>query len=360
MATISLCMIVKNEEAVIERILRIMKDIADEIIIADTGSEDRTKEIAYKYTTNVFDFIWCDDFSAARNFVWNKAKMDYRMWLDADDIITEKWQKELKKLKATIDMNTDVVMMKYVTGFDENNEPNFFYYRERLIKNSPKYIWEGKVHEAIVPNGNVIYSDIEIEHRKEKKDNSNRNLKIYENIFKRGEKADPRSKFYYGRELYYNGKYNEAEKVLIDFLSEGEGWIENNIDACLHLSYCYEKLGIYEKRIGALFYSFCFDVPRAEICCEAGRAFMEKEEYKRAVYWYKEALKAEYDEYSGGFVQKDFYDYVPFIQLCVCYDKLGDYKKAFEYHKLSKKVKPKSEAVKYNEKYFNKLFENNA
>lgn len=357
MATISLCMIVKNEEAVLERILEIMKDIADEIIIADTGSEDGTKDIAYRYTSNVFDFEWCDDFSAARNFVWDKAKMDYRMWLDADDVIREKWQKELKELKENIDMSTDVVMMKYVTGFDEGGDPSFFCYRERLIKNKSGYRWKGKVHEAVEPHGNVIYSDIEIEHRKIKEGYRDRNIKIYENMIKRGERLEPRDKFYYGRELYYNGRYEEGERVLIDFLREGKGWTENNIDACLQLSYCYEKTGEYEKRMKVLFYSFYFDMPRAEICCEVGRAFMEKEEYEKAVYWYGQALRTKYDEHSGGFVQKDFYDYIPAIQLCVCYDRMGEYEKAFEYHMISKKIKPEAEEVKFNEKYFKEFKE---
>ncbi len=355
MATISLCMIVKNEEAVLGRILEIMKDIADEILIADTGSTDGTKNVAYRYTSKVFDFEWCDDFSAARNFVWDKAKMDYRMWLDADDIISEKWQEKLKELKENIDMSTDIVMMKYVTGFDEEDNPSFFCCRERLIKNSAGYRWKGKVHEAVELHGNIVHSDIEIEHRKIKEEYSDRNLKIYESMIKRNEVFEPRDKFYYGRELYYNGKYKEGKKVLIDFLKEGNGWIENNIDACRYISYCYEIKGKFKERMKALFYSFYFDIPRGEICCEIGRAFMEKEEYEKAVYWYNQAIKAKYNEYSGAFVNKDFYDYIPAVQLCVCYDRMGDYKKAFEYHKISKMIKPDTEEVKFNDKYFESM-----
>lgn len=67
MATVSLCMIVKNEEKVLGRCLDSAKEIADEIIIVDTGSTDRTKEIAAEYTEKIYDFEWNDDFSAARN-----------------------------------------------------------------------------------------------------------------------------------------------------------------------------------------------------------------------------------------------------------------------------------------------------
>ena len=68
MAAVSLCMIVRDEEDVLGRCLDSVKDAVDEIIIIDTGSEDRTKETALKYTQNVYDFPWRDDFSAARNF----------------------------------------------------------------------------------------------------------------------------------------------------------------------------------------------------------------------------------------------------------------------------------------------------
>ena len=79
MITISLCMIVKNEEAVLARCLESVKDVVDEIIIVDTGSTDKTKQIAYRYTQNVYDFEWIDDFSAARNYSFSKATKDYQM-----------------------------------------------------------------------------------------------------------------------------------------------------------------------------------------------------------------------------------------------------------------------------------------
>ena len=72
-------MIVKNEEEVLARCLDCVLQFADEIIIVDTGSSDKTKEIASKYTDKVYDFEWCDDFSKARNYAFSKATMDYVM-----------------------------------------------------------------------------------------------------------------------------------------------------------------------------------------------------------------------------------------------------------------------------------------
>lgn len=74
MITISLCMIVKNEERVLKRCLDSVRDLVDEIIIVDTGSTDATKRIAAGYTDKIYDLTWNDDFSAARNLHFPKLR----------------------------------------------------------------------------------------------------------------------------------------------------------------------------------------------------------------------------------------------------------------------------------------------
>ena len=85
--TVSLCMIVKNEEKILARCLDSIGDLADEIIIVDTGSRDRTKEIAARYTDKIYDFQWIRDFAAARNFAFSKAACDYIYSADADEVL---------------------------------------------------------------------------------------------------------------------------------------------------------------------------------------------------------------------------------------------------------------------------------
>lgn len=350
--TISLCMIVKNEEAVLERLLKIMSEVVDQIVIMDTGSTDRTKEIAARYTQEVYDFPWTDDFAAARNAACEKAKMDYWMWMDADDVMDQEHAGRLKKLKETLDPSVDVVMMKYATGFDANGRTSFSYYRERLLKNRKGFLWQGRVHEAVTPAGNILYSDIEVQHRKIGQGDKDRNLRIYETILKEGNTLEPRHQFYYARELYYHGRYSDAIQVFGAFLQEPEGWVENKIDACLHMALCEELLGNDEKSMEALLKSFCFDTPRGEICCELGRLKLKKARFREAAYWYTQALEAQPPEQTGAFVQKDCYGFLPAIQLCVCYDHLGDYRRAWYYHLKAQKLKPEHPSVKQNQTYF--------
>ena len=121
MIRLSLCMIVKNEEAVLTRVLASAIQFADEILVADTGSTDRTVEIARQYTKHIYHYPWNDDFAAARNFICEKVSTEYWMWLDADDIVPAESITAILKLKETLSKSPqpDVVMMKYVAGFCE-------------------------------------------------------------------------------------------------------------------------------------------------------------------------------------------------------------------------------------------------
>ncbi|MDE6844704.1 MAG: glycosyltransferase [Lachnospiraceae bacterium] len=355
MPTISLCMILKNEEMYIARCLDSVADLVDEIIIVDTGSTDRTVEIVSDYTSKVYTYAWTDDFSDARNYSFSKASMEYCMWMDADDVLEKTEKDEFMRLKQSLPADTDIVMMKYHTAFDEAGMPSFSYFRERWIRNSSEYRWVGAVHEVIPPNGNVIYSDIAICHRKTGAGDPDRNLKIYQKMLANGKALEPRQQYYYGRELYYHKQYEEAVSVFEQFLLSPEGWIENKIEACSICANCYYQMGQEESALNTLLRSMSFDLPRAELCCDIGKHFLEHGNYHSAVYWYKIALDTTKNEYSGGFVLPDCYDYIPLLQLCVCYDKMGDRQKAEEYNERAGACKPYSKAYLYNKQYFDNL-----
>ncbi len=355
MPTISLCMIVKNEEMHIARCLDSIAALVDEIIIVDTGSTDRTVEIVSDYTSKVYSFPWKDDFSEARNYSFSKATMDYCMWLDADDVLEETEQDRFLALKQSLSPGTDMVMMKYHTSFDEAGRPSFSYFRERWIRNCAQFRWVGAVHEVIPPDGSILYSDIAVCHRKQNAGDPDRNLKIYQKLIADGKNLEPRHQYYYGRELYYHGQYQEAAAVLEHFLLEPEGWIENKIEACSVCAGCYYQMEQEQSALLTLLRSLSFDIPRAELCCEIGKHFLEHGNLRNAVYWYETALNTPKNESSGGFILPDCYDYIPLLQLCVCHDRLGDRQKAAEYNERAGLCKPCSPAYLYNKQYFESL-----
>ena len=353
MVKVSLCMIVRDEESVLGRCLESIKDVVDEIIVVDTGSVDKTREVAAGYTDRIYDFPWCDDFSAARNFAFSKGTGEYLMWLDADDVFPAAEKRGFFDLKEALEKHPwDVVMMVYDVGFDENGKVSFSYYRERLIRNCPQAKWEGCVHEVIPPFGEVQYVNIHFEHRKEGKAYSDRNLKIYEKMLSDGEKLEPREQFYYGRECFYHRKYEQAVEVFSLFLKEPEAWLENKLEAVRFLSYSLEAQGKKEAAFDVLLQGMKLAPPTGEHCCDIGRYFFEKEEWETAVFWYENALRAEKRTEKGAFVQEECYGYIPCIQLCVCYDRLGEVERAKMYNEMAGVLNPVSEAVRKNRQYF--------
>ncbi|HIR28573.1 MAG TPA: glycosyltransferase family 2 protein [Candidatus Choladousia intestinigallinarum] len=351
MSTISLCMIVKNEEEVLGRCLECMKELVDEIVIVDTGSEDATKEIASAYTNQVYDFAWEDDFSKARNFALAKGKGEYLMWMDADDVIGEQYKDDFLKMKESLG-EADIIMMPYVTQFDLQGKPAFVYDRERIFKNHSGFRFQGRVHEAVTPAGKIQREGIPVEHRKTKPGDQDRNLRIYEKMREEGKSFNGRELYYYGRELLAHRQYQKGEKIFREFLGREDGWEENKIDAARQLAFCCYGLGDEDGALEALLKSFLYDVPRGEICCDLGRHFMDRGRYRQAAFWYQRALTAEKQQASGAFVQEECYDYLPAISLCVCYDRMGDIKTAEKYNELAGAFWPDSPSYHYNKEYF--------
>lgn len=352
MAELSLCMIVRNEEEVIARCLECASGIFDEIVIADTGSTDSTKEICARFAAKVYDFKWTDDFSAARNFAFSKATKQYVMWLDADDVLTAENAARLKELKETLG-EEDTVMCKYVTARTPDGSPAFAYYRERIFRRTSAPEWKGFVHECVAPIGKTVYSDVEIDHAKVKATDPRRNLEIYQKKISDGAKLDGRDKFYYGRELYYNKLYPEAVCILENYLSGDSVWSVNAVEACSVLSDCYSAVGDDKRAVDALCRSFRYGSPRAETVCKLGSLFRGKDD-KQAAFWYQSALNCESDLAAGGFCEPDCTDFIPYVELSCCYYRLGDLPRAKKYHELAKSIRPSHPSVLYNEQYFSK------
>lgn len=162
---ISLCMIVKDEEVNLAACLRPVVDLFEEIILVDTGSTDRTREIATDFGAKVFDFPWNDSFADARNESLRHATGDWIFWLDADDRLDVKTYHELMDLFHDLPAKDKVayVMPCHCTGTEEMT------CHVRLFRNQPDLFWCYRAHEQILPalehlDTELIWTDITIEH----------------------------------------------------------------------------------------------------------------------------------------------------------------------------------------------------
>lgn len=349
MATISLCMIVKDEEATLSRCLDSVCDIVDEIIIVDTGSCDQTINIAKQYTNLVKSFTWNHDFSQARNFSFSFASKDFIMWLDADDVILESDRAKLISLKKNLSLSTDVIVMKYDMCQRDGSSIYSTFLRERIIRRECGFKWCDPVHERIEFYGEVIYSDISITHKK-LKERDNRNLLIFNNYISEGNKLSGKGIFYFARELFTDGQLDKAKGYYEQFLlaDHSDNMLTHHIDALIDLSNCYYYQGDREKALQILLDGFKVAPGRAEIICRLGQFYKEQEEYEKAIQWFVLASSSKKPSISWHPIRHQYWDYIPYNELVSCYYKLGYIDKAIYYNEKASETNPDSSIVLNN------------
>ena len=336
-------MIVKNEEKNLRKCLSSIKDVVDEIIIVDTGSSDSTIEIAKKYTNKVYHFDWINDFAAARNYSLSFATKDYIMWLDADDYIKKSQKEKLQQLKQSND-NADMYYFLY--DFNDSFQP---FYRERLFLRNMNYKFKGKIHEAIIPSGNIKYVDIIINQQNIEKKLTRRNIDIFESL--KDDEFTSRDYYYYAKELLRHNETEKAITYLNTFINLKNTYYEDKIDALYLLGNLYSTRKNYNLALETYFKSFNVTLPRPNILCEIANVYFINGFYNEAIYYYKLALESR-NIPNTTFIHKDYLGYIPSLQLCVCYDKLKDYKTANKYNELAYKYKKNKEIYQFNKKYF--------
>ena len=333
MATISLCMIVKNEEKVLERCLECVKDIVDEMIIVDTGSTDATKEIARKYTDKIYDYQWQNDFAAARNFSFSKASMDYIYVADADEIIDEENRRRFKLLKQALLPEVEIVQMKYCNQLEYGSVYNFdTEYRGKLYKRLRTFQWIDPIHETVNVDPIVFDSDVEIIHKPLEK-HDRRDFAAFAAILQRGEKFSKKLLDMYAKELFIAGKPEDffgAEKFFKVALKEERSLEEYKVADCVLAKIAFLREDWED------FFTACLnevaDNPPAEICTLLGEYYRKKENWEEAVMWYLNAIHEQECILNIQYSKK-----IPTEGIAECYEKLGLTVEAREYRELLKK-----------------------
>jgi glycosyltransferase involved in cell wall biosynthesis/Flp pilus assembly protein TadD len=167
--SVSLCLIVKNEEQNLPACLASAADLVGEVIVVDTGSTDRTREIAQSFGATVFEFPWVDNFAAARNECLRHATGEWIFWLDADDRVDEADRTRLKSLFASLSEEKVAYVMKCLCLPGAATATATVVDHVRLFRNHPAIRWEHRVHEQILPalrrqGHRVQWSDVVIQH----------------------------------------------------------------------------------------------------------------------------------------------------------------------------------------------------
>jgi tetratricopeptide (TPR) repeat protein len=217
---ISLCMIVKDEEEMLPRSLEAVQPAVDEIIVVDTGSTDRTVEIAESFGATILHHEWTGDFSAARNVSIDAASGDWILWLDADEVLVAEDREKLRKLAGQTWREAFYLVETNFTG-DIEDGTAVTHNALRLFRNRPEYRFSGRLHEQMAHNlpgylaERVGHTQVRIEHYgylgvvRESKDKARRNLELLEKQSAEG--VDTAfHKFNLGSEYLALGEYEKA------------------------------------------------------------------------------------------------------------------------------------------------------
>ncbi len=339
---LSVCMITKNEEEFLSRSLASVREIADEIIVADTGSDDDTVLIARQYGAKVYPVKWRGSFSAARNFSISKATGDWILLLDADEVLERADIPKLLDLMGSTGADgCNFTVLNYM-GREESGLytlHNAF----RLLRNNGLYRFAGAIHEQIgrkdgqpAASGTFVNTDIRLHHygyledvvrRKEKR---KRNLPLLQKELK----ADPENPF-----LIFNlaNDYmacSEHEKALALF-DKAYARMDTAQAYAPHLVYrravTLYTLGRYapaEKAAqeGLALYPACADLEFL-----LGTIYGEWGHYTLAIDSFNRCLSMPKPPAMFSFMQ-DTTTLRPLLALGDLYFRLGDYARAFEHY----------------------------
>lgn len=352
---LTVCIIVKDDAENLEKCLSCIHKMGYDIVVIDTGSRDESKAVASKYTKNVYDYKWSDDFAAARNYALSKATGEYVMFLDSDEFIEDMRPQELKLLEVQLQEHGDSVgRIRRHNVLTQNGEKTENVEWINRIFSKELYCYEGSIHEQVVALDGKCYdtylTPINIVHTgydlspERKKEKAYRNIRLLEKELMFLEKNDEIDKIPYV--LYQLGKgyfmAKEAEKACDYFARALSYELEPKLEYVIDMVECYGYSLIDADRayealgLESVYEAFC---DSADFQFMMGLVYMNNSMFDRAVEEFYKATRHSECKNSG------VNSYAAFYNIGVVYECLGNipeaveaYKKCGDYEKAVKRL----------------------
>ena len=360
---IDTCIIVKNEEKTIKKLIEQFLVFSNEIHITDTGSTDNTIKIIEdkkKSYSNVFlhHFEWCMDFAKARNYSLTcyKCESDYQFWCDGDDELNDKLLETLKEFSQSDKYDADIYFMKY-QYFDGDKNPHN---RTSLLKVGKGLIWHDPIHEYIgyttahkvdydvFNNGSLI-----IHRRAAGVVHTDRNLQIFMQMERNKYPFTCRNRYYYARELMYNKLYDCAINQYHKCIDSTEDNRLDKYNACNRLFEIKDP-----EAIDYFFKLLKNNVYRKDMFYSVAKYYYENKNYDLAKLYYLWCINCPEPKPGQSFGYNKICQINSLLQLNVIEYKLGNIKAAIEYNNKVLSLDP-SHKIALDNLSFYKNYENN-
>lgn len=330
--TLSLCIITKDEEKNIARCINSVKDIVDEIVVVDTGSKDKTVEIAESLGARIIHTKWEDDFSKARNTAIDNAKCDWILFLDADEVVKKE---DVGKIRPLLEDDTvEAYMFKFINygGASISSGRTDIHYNFKLFRNNGKLRYVYPVHENlrnVVDKRDLIYKDsgITILHYgylNETRIEKNKTQR-YINMISKYLMTHPNDMFQHlnlGVEYFNAEEYNKALK----HLQIAEKGIKANsslkIRVLRYLILTYTALKNYDMALNLVNSAKVIYDKIPDFHFLEGNIYVEQKRYKKAIESFNKCLSI--GEYEGrADVIGGAGSYRAKYMIAFCYEKQG-------------------------------------
>jgi glycosyltransferase involved in cell wall biosynthesis len=356
----SAVIIARNEEKTLPRLLKSLAGV-DEIVVVDTGSTDKTVEVAKEYGAKVEEvgdrFVitadittaWTSwgllkdgdkafDFASARNYAASLAKNDMIFMPDADEVV--EWNLENIPEADRLEYN-------FYYAMDDEGKPTIQFIHSKFY-NRLKYKWVRITHEVLEGVGETKFTDqILLKHFQNKETNRSQYLPGLALDYCLNPYND-RNTHYLARELMYNKQYEKAIKFFARHL-EHQGWLVEQGQSCIYTGDCYKSLG-KENEAKEWYYKALGYELRREPLIALGQLHFDKKEWREAKAYYELALRVERTNYYGNI--EDNYTHLPHGQLSVCLYWLGEKEKSLEHLKKALEYAPNNETYLNNLKFY--------
>lgn len=348
---LSVCIITKNEEKNIERCLSSFQNTSFELIVVDTGSTDNTKEAAGRFTSNVYDFEWCDDFATAKNFAISKASNDIVMIIDSDEYIEKL---NVSQLEGQIEKHPGQVgriLRRNIFHREGERHEN----RDLInrIFHKDKFHFEGKIHEQVVHMNHISYetyvTDVVINHsgydltEEELQAKSKRNIEL---LLKKLQDLSEESQEYpyilyqLGKGCYMAKEYEQA----VEYFSQGLSYdLDPKLEYVIDMVETYGYALINSGQVqAALMFENIYDAfgDSSDFQFLMGLIYMKNAYFDKAVEEFLKAVKHKACRNVGT------NSYSAFYNIGVIYECLGRKKEALHYYRKCGDYEPAFNRVK--------------